>query len=92
MVSTIPVTNDTTQKMRVILNGQVVAITLHWSSLFDVWTITVDGVASGVQVTSGEPLASVAGGQLRALALRGVTTDPGREGWGDTHALAFLDG
>ena len=99
-MQTIPLTQDAGQTLRVTLGGQPVVLRAWWQPLSEAWYLSVrsrseDPIALGRQVTHGRRLIGAANGfsgELIAVPLRPDGDTVGRDAWGQTHALVYLDG
>lgn len=96
----IPLTNDFTQQLTTVLDGQSVSIRVWYQDIGTGWYITmafIDGreVVSGFRINTGSPiLTSVFSdflGNLVCIPTGDQTAEPAKESpWGNTHLLAFL--
>ena len=97
-MQTIPLTQDAGQTLRVNLGGQPVILRLWWQPLSAAWYLSVrsqEPIALGRQVTHGRRLIGAANGftgELMTVPLRPDADTVGRDAWGRTHALVYLDG
>ena len=87
----LPANNRASQRFSVSVTGGDIGIGLRWSTLNEQWFLTVNGVINDRCIVSDELLCNVAGGALWAMSLHDDPTDPGRNAWGDTHYLVWIE-
>ncbi len=98
-MQTIPLTQDARQVMRVTLGGQPVQLRTWWQPLSEAWYVSVwsredEPLALGRQVSHGRRLLDrVEGfeGELLAVPVKPGVDAVGRDAWGETHLLVYLD-
>ena len=98
-MQTISLTQDARQTLRVTLGGQPTILRAWWQPLSTAWYLSLysrsqESIALGRQVSHGRPLLGVAdgfAGELIAVPLRPDAKSVGRDAWGQTHALVYLD-
>ena len=92
----IPLTGDARSEFRIVLGGQSVRITVWWQPSDGHWYFSlawVDGrpIVSGVRIvrTSNLLIGHVSDfrGRLHVLG----EGDPGRDAWGRTHRLLYIE-
>ena len=99
-MQTIPLTQDARQTMRVTLGGQPVVLRAWWQPLSEAWYLSIlsrslEPIALGRQVSHGRRLLGVVSGfagELMAVPLIPEIDVLGRNAWGESHALVYLDG
>lgn len=95
----IPLSTDARQRMRVTLGGQQVVLHAWWQPLSEAWYLSLhtrgeEPIALGRQVATARRLVeapSVFSGELVVVPLERDATSIGREAWGRTHGLVYLD-
>ncbi len=95
----IPLTTDPRQRMRVTLGAHPVVLRVWWQPLSEAWYVSLytraeEPLALGRQVATGQRLVESTprfSGELVALPLERDASVIGREAWGRTHGLLYLD-
>ena len=94
----IPLTTDARQRMRVTLGNQPVILRAWWQPLSEAWYLSLytrreEPIALGRQVSMGRRLIEAPGfaGELVTVPLERYGAPIGREAWGQTHGLAYLE-
>ena len=98
-MQTIPLTTNARQRLRLTLGGQPVVLRAWWQPLSEAWYLSLHArdeapLALGRQVAHGRRLLGITEGfegELLAVPLSD-STELGRDAWGDSHALVYLDG
>ena len=94
----IPLTTDARQRMRVTLGGQPVVLRAWWQPLSEAWYLSLHtrgeaAIALGRQVAASRRLVEAPGfsGELMAVPLEHDPSPIGREAWGRTHGLVYME-
>ena len=94
----VPLTTNARQRMRVTLGNQPVILRVWWQPLSEAWYLSLytrgeDPIALGRQVTTARRLINAPDfpGDLVAIPLERYGAPIGREAWGRTHGLAYLE-
>ena len=91
----ITLTNASSQTFEVVLGNSQFTLDVRWSPLTEHWYLSIQQgnttLVSGRQLTTGEIAFKRAQlGGFAVVPLRGDSSDPARDGWSVTHALAWL--
>ena len=91
-------TTDARQRMRVTLGGQSVVLRAWWQPLSGAWYLSLhtrreEPIALGRQIAASRRLIEAPGfaGELVALPLDQDAHSVGREAWGRTHGLVYVE-
>lgn len=96
----VPVTNDADQIFTTTLAGQVVRIRMTWQNQGQSWFMSLLTpldvyIFAGTRVKSNIPIVNFQlldfEGDFVAFPVDVTTLEPGREAWGSTHELLYLN-